>query len=129
MKEIMAFIRLNRINETKEALADEGFPAFTCRKVMGRGKKAVSEAILETIIEQGELPVSPVGEYITEPHRLISKRCITLVVPDSDVEKVVKTIINVNSTGNPGDGKVFVLPVSESIRIRDGENQTDVDSY
>jgi nitrogen regulatory protein PII 2 len=54
-------------------------------------------------------------------HRLIAKRFISIVVPDELVEKTVKTIIETNQTGNPGDGKVFVLPVMNSIRVRTGE--------
>jgi len=129
VKEIMAVVRLNKVNETKEALANAGFPAFTCRKIMGRGKKAYDAALIDSILAQGELPVSHYGEYITETSRLIPKRCFTLVVQDHDTEKVVETIIETNSTGNPGDGKIFVLPVKESIRIRDGALQLDSESY
>ncbi|SFR58346.1 P-II family nitrogen regulator [Anaeromicropila populeti] len=129
MKEIMAIVRLNKVNETKTALAAAGFPAFTCRKVMGRGKKAIDVSLFHTILEEGELPMSPVGEYISEASRLIPKRVFALVVPDDSVEIIVNTIMDVNSTGNPGDGKIFVLPIYESIRVRDGEHQTDTDSY
>lgn len=129
MKEIMAIVRLNKVSETKEALADVGFPAFTCRKVMGRGKKSIDPNLVKTILDEGELPVSPLGEYFTENTRLIPKRFFTLIVPDNDVLKVIDTIMEVNSTGNPGDGKIFVLPVYESIRVRNGELQTDSESY
>lgn len=129
MKEIMAIVRLNKVSATKEALAEAGFPAFTCRKVMGRGKKALDPNLVSTIVEAGELPVSPVGEYLTENARLIPKRCFTLVIQDTDVSKVLDTIMEVNSTGNPGDGKIFVLPIFESVRIRDGKLQTDSESY
>ena len=128
MKEVMAIVRLNRVNATKEALAEAGFPAFTCRKVMGRGKKAVNLDLVETVLA-GELPVSPIGEYISESARLIPKRYFTIIVPDDDVEKAVNTIMETNCTGNPGDGKIFVLPIVESIRIRDGELQMDSESY
>lgn len=129
MKEIMAVVRLNKVSETKDALADVGFPAFTCRKVMGRGKKSIDPNLVKTILDEGELPVSPLGEYFTENTRLIPKRFFTLIVPDSDVSKVIDTIMEVNSTGNPGDGKIFVIPVYESIRVRNGELQTDSESY
>jgi nitrogen regulatory protein PII 2 len=46
---------------------------------------------------------------------------LTLIVPDKLVKTVVSTIMKVNSTGKSGDGKIFVLPASESIRIRDGQ--------
>jgi nitrogen regulatory protein PII 2 len=129
MKEIMAIVRLNKVNATKEALASAGFPAFTCRKVMGRGKKFVDPSLVQTIMETGELPVSPVGEYLTEGSRLIPKRYFTIIVPDECVKKVVDTIIEVNSTGNFGDGKIFVLPIDEAYRVRNGELQTDTESY
>lgn len=129
MKEVMAIVRLNKVNNTKEALADAGFPAFTCRKVMGRGKKAFDPVIVDTILKEGELPLSPIGEYVTESARLIPKRVFTIMVNDGDVTKVVDTIMDVNSTGNPGDGKIFVLPIIESIRIRDGQLQEDSESY
>ncbi len=129
MKEVMAIVRQNKVNNTKEALAEAGFPAFTCRKVMGRGKKAIDPSIVETILSEGELPMSPVGEYVTESSRLIPKRFFTLMVNDEDVSKVVETIMDINSTDHPGDGKIFVLPVIESIRVRDGKLQEDSESY
>lgn len=129
MKEIMAVVRLNKVNATKEALAAAGFPAFTCRKVLGRGKKSLDPSLVQTIIESGELPLSPVGEYFTEGSRLIPKRVFTLMVPDDCIEKVVDIIIEANHTGHMGDGKIFVLPIEESYRIRNGELQTDTESY
>jgi nitrogen regulatory protein PII 2 len=49
MKEIMAIIRLNMINKTKDALLKEGFPSITCRKVLGRGKKKVDFSLIDVI--------------------------------------------------------------------------------
>jgi nitrogen regulatory protein PII 2 len=127
MKEVMAFIRLNKVNQTKSALAENGFPAFTCRKVLGRGKKSVEFSLVENILQEGELPLSPLGEHLTESTRLIPKRVITLIVEDDQVEKAVETIIRANQTGNKGDGKIFVLPVQENYQIRTGE--VAVDAY
>jgi len=127
MKEVMAFIRLNKVNQTKSALAENGFPAFTCRKVLGRGKKSVDFSLVENILQEGELPLSPLGEHLTESTRLIPKRVITLIVEDDQVEKAVETIIRANQTGNKGDGKIFVLPVQENYQIRTGE--VAVDAY
>ena len=129
MKEVMAIVRLNKVNVTKQALAEAGFPAFTCRKVLGRGKKSVDLALMQTIMESGELPVSPLGENLSEVGRLIPKRIFNLMVDDEVVEKVVNTIMDVNSTSNPGDGKIFVLPIIDAYRVRDGEKQTDSESY
>lgn len=125
MKEVMAIIRQNKVNQTKEALVKEGFPAFTCVKVLGRGKKTIDLSIIQDIVDSGEIPVSTVGESLTEPSRLISKRFFTLIVEDEDADKVVSIIIDNNQTGNPGDGKIFILPIEESIRVRSGEKNAD----
>lgn len=125
MKEVMAFIRLNRVNQTKNALAENGFPAFTCRKVLGRGKKSVDFSLVENILQEGVLPISPVGEHLTEGVRLIPKRVFTLIVEDNEVQKAVETIIQANQTGNRGDGKIFVLPIQENYQVRNGELTTE----
>ena len=121
MKEGMAFIRLNMVNPTKEALAKEGFPSFSCRKCLGRGKKSIDPSVVQAVLDAGELPVSSVGEHFTELTRLIPKRFFTLIVNDDEVALAVKTIIKVNQTGNPGDGKIFILPIAETYKIRTGE--------
>ncbi len=121
MKEVMAIIRQNKVNVTKEALASAGVPAFTCRKVLGRGKKLIDMTLLRSIVDSGEIPATATGEYLTETTRLISKRVFTMIIEDGDVNKVVETIMDVNCTGNPGDGKIFVLPIYENYRVRNGE--------
>lgn len=125
MKEVMAIVRQNKVNTTKEALADAGVPAFTCRKVLGRGKKLIDMTLLRAIIDAGEIPPTATGEYLSETNRLISKRVFTIIVEDEDVEKVVNTIMDANSTGNPGDGKIFILPIYENYRVRNGESTTE----
>ncbi len=121
MREIMCFIRTNKVNLTKRALADNGFPAFTCRKCLGRGKKSIDPDLLRTVLAEGELPLNTIGENLTEATRLIAKRFFTLIVDDKDVQKVVDTIITANQTGNPGDGRIFVLPILEAYTVRSGE--------
>ncbi|MDR1639646.1 MAG: P-II family nitrogen regulator [Clostridiales bacterium] len=121
MKEIMSFIRINKVNATKAALADGGFPAFTCRKCLGRGKKSIDMELLNTVLAAGELPLNDVGSHLTEATRLIAKRFFTLIVENEDVEKAVDIIIETNQTGNPGDGKIFVLPLEESYSVRTGQ--------
>lgn len=116
----MAIVRQNKVNATKEALAEAGVPAFTCRKVLGRGKKIIDMNLLQSIVEAGEIPTTPIGEYISETTRLISKRVFTMIVEDTEVEKVVDLIMDVNSTENPGDGKIFILPVFENYQVRNG---------
>lgn len=124
MKEVMAIIRINMVNVTKEALANAGFPAFSCRKCLGRGKKSVDANIIDTILDSGASPENSVGEHLTEYRRLIAKRFFTIIVEDNEVETVVQTIIDTNQTGNPGDGKIFVIPVDETYRVRTGETGT-----
>ncbi len=123
MKEIMAFIRLNMIGPTKETLSKAGFPSFFCRKCLGRGKKSLDINTLRLVIDSDiQIPVSPYGEALTESARLIPKRLFTLVVDDGDVKRAVDSIIKTNQTGNPGDGKIFVLPVTETFKVRTAES-------
>ncbi len=121
MKEVMAIVRQNKVNVTKEALSLAGIPAFTCRKVLGRGKKLIDMSLLASIVDSGEIPMKESGEYLTEATRLIPKRVFTMIVEDDEVKSVIDAIMEVNSTGNPGDGKIFVLPIYENYQIRNGE--------
>jgi len=127
MKNILAIVRMDKLSETKNVLSEAGVSGFTCRRVTGRGKKVIHRALYSTLEENGELPVSPVGEYITEGTRLIPKRLFSIIVSDGEVDKTIQSILEVNSTGNPGDGKIFVIPMTESYRVRDGKMQTDSD--
>ena len=125
MKEIMAFIRLNKISKSKEALAQAGFPSFTCRKVLGRGSKQLEFSMVQDLLEVAGSSNPLVAEHLSESNRLISKRAMTLIVEDDEVKKVVDILINVNSTGNHGDGKIFVMPVQEAYRVSTGEAAAD----
>ncbi len=125
MKEVMAFIRVNKINPTKKALAEGGFPAFTCRPVLGRGKKRIDPELLSLVMDTGELPMNTKGEGLTEAFRWIPKRFLTLIVEDSQVSGVVDILIKTNQTGNPGDGKIFILPINEAYTVRSGEHTTE----
>lgn len=116
----MAFIRPNKINATKIALAEGGFPAFSCRKCLGRGKKSIDPELLKLVMATGELPMNSDGETLTEAVRLIPKRLFLITVDDDRVEDAVDILIKTNQTGHPGDGKIFIVPVVESYRVRDG---------
>lgn len=120
MKEIMCIVRLNKVNQTKDALAEAGFPSITCRKVLGRGKKSLDQISKEFSDAHNEV-YSGFSEAFTEGTRLIAKRLFTIIVNDEEVEKAVNTIIDINKTDTPGDGKIFVLPIEESYRVRDGK--------
>jgi nitrogen regulatory protein PII 2 len=117
MKEIMAIIRMNKINETKKALVEAGISSMHARECLGRGKGLVDIQLLKGAELGYEEAVSQLGNT----QRLIPKRMITIVVPDGIVDRTVETIIAVNRTGKSGDGKIFVMPIFDSVRIRTGE--------
>jgi len=117
MKEVLAVIRMNKMNETKRALADAGIVSATARKVMGRGKGKVDFLLLQGAQEGYEEAIN----QLAPGPKLIPKRMLTIVVPEEFVKKTVQTIIDVNKTGSPDDGKVFVMPLRDSIRVRTGE--------
>ncbi|MFZ9010365.1 MAG: P-II family nitrogen regulator, partial [Anaerohalosphaeraceae bacterium] len=117
MKEVLAVIRMNKMNETKRALADAGVASMTARKVIGRGKGKVDYLLLKGAEEGYEEAIN----QLSPGPKLIPKRMLTMVVPDSKVDVTVKTVIEVNKTGAPGDGKIFVMPVSDAVRVRTGE--------
>ncbi len=119
MREVIAIIRRHRLQETKAGLLGIGIPALTMVSVEGRGK------------QQG-LPgwnyeLDPTLTEIEEKNtgvsmRFIPKRMIYTVVEDEDVPKVVETIIRTNQSGHIGDGKIFVCPMEDAVRVRTGEN-------
>lgn len=117
MKEILAIVRMNRMNQTKRALAEVGLPSITGRDALGRGKGIVDLQLLEGAERGYEEAISQLGQS----QRLIPKRALLIVVKDELVEKTVKTIIKVNQTGKSGDGMIFVMPCMEAIRVRTGE--------
>jgi nitrogen regulatory protein PII 2 len=112
MKEVIAIIRRNKIQETKSGLLGIGVPALTMLSVEGRGRQ-------KGLSEQPD-PFGDSVEVETALH-FIPKRMISTVVTDEDVPKVVDAIIRINRTGNIGDGKIFVCPVEDAIRVRTGD--------
>ena len=122
MKEIMAIVRINMMNKTKRALAEAGISSITARDALGRGKGLVDMTLLEGAEKGYEEAVAQLGQS----QRLIPKRIFYVVVPDKLVQKTVKTIIKVNRTGKSGDGKIFIMPVADSVRVRTGESGDQV---
>ena len=118
MKEIMAIVRINMMNKTKKALAEAGISSITARDALGRGKGLVDLTLLEGAEKGYEEAIAQLGQS----QRLIPKRIFFVVVPDRLVHKTVQTIIGVNRTGKSGDGKIFVMPVMDSVRVRTGES-------
>jgi nitrogen regulatory protein PII 2 len=115
MKEITAIIRMNKVQKTKDVLLQCGFPSFTVRRVMGRGKQ-------RGLCFEFNPPLPDPEDEAETCIRFIPKRMFTIVVDDENVNDVVQKIIEANQTGNVGDGKIFVSNITEAIRIRTGES-------
>lgn len=134
MKEICAIIRRDKLPETKAALAAIGFPSLTIQSVEGRGRQKGDIACSLADMDQDgatcnslhvKLKATP-STYALE-HTLpkvalfVPKRMITMMVADAAVGAVVEAILKVNSTGQFGDGKIFVSAVETALTIRTGE--------
>jgi nitrogen regulatory protein PII 2 len=117
MKEVIAVVRMNMMNRTKQALTEAGIAAFFAHEALGRGKGLVNPLVLQGAAQGREEAVTVLGEK----DKLYPKRMVTVVVPDREVDDVVQAIIAVNRTGQPGDGKIFVLPVVDAVRVRTAE--------
>ncbi|MBZ4653131.1 MAG: nitrogen regulatory protein [Peptococcaceae bacterium] len=124
MKEVMAIIRMNKVNITKKALAEAGISSMTARKVLGRGKMVNVHSIIDELAAPEEV-AGKIAEGLAQGSRLIPKRMLNIIVPDDQVQKVIETIIKVNQEGHSGDGKIFVLPILDVVRVRTGERGID----
>lgn len=109
MKLIKTIIRPNKVDEVKDALAALSLSGMTVTEVRGHGK------------QKGHTAIYRGKEYNVS---LLPKMEIDVVVPDAIVEDAIKAIMKAARTGEIGDGRVFVLPVLESYRIRTGEKET-----
>lgn len=109
MKMIVAIVRPEKVQAVKDALNDAGVGGMTISHVTGRGKS------------KGLVFTNRVGEFVVDE---MEKVQITVVCSDDDAEKIIGKIRDTTDTGTPGDGRIFVLPVEESIKIRTGEKQT-----
>ena len=106
MKKIEAIIRAEKLGDVKNALESKGFYGMTVTDVRGRGRqKGVQIQFKGRTMELDLLP----------------KVKIELVVTDEEVEDVISIISNFARTGNVGDGKIFIIPVEDAVRIRTGE--------
>lgn len=106
MKMVIAVIRPEKLESVMDALESKGFVAMTVTNVRGRG-------------EQKGIKLQFRGR--TMEVELLHKVKIEIVVEDRNVDEVVNTIIQSARTGQIGDGKIFVIPVEKSVRIRTGE--------
>ncbi|MFQ5827549.1 MAG: P-II family nitrogen regulator [Candidatus Methylomirabilia bacterium] len=110
MKKVEAIVKPFKLDDVKEALTGIGIVGMTVTEVRGFGR------------QKGHTELYRGSEYTID---FLPKVKVEIVVPDNMVEKVTSTIIAAAKTGSIGDGKVFVLPVDESIRIRTGERGED----
>ncbi len=106
MKMIEAIIREEKLDSVKKALEKDNYFGMTVSEVIGRGR------------QKGISLQWRAGEFTVD---LIPKLKLELVVLDEDVDKIVNIIASNARTGETGDGKIFVLPVSNVIRIRTGD--------
>jgi nitrogen regulatory protein PII 2 len=104
---------MNKVQHTRDALADKGHFSMTVKNVLGRGKQKG----LQYEIEGDSSPALGEGSHIS----YIPKRLVMLLVTDDQVDEVVEIIIKTNQTGNIGDGKIFVCPVDDAMRVRTKE--------
>lgn len=107
MKKVEAIIKPFKLEEVKEALAAAGIQGMTITEVKGFGR------------QKGHKELYRGAEYVVE---FLPKVKLEIVVGDDKLEEVVQAIVKAASTGRIGDGKIFVSPVEDAIRIRTGES-------
>ena len=120
MKEIVAIIRPKMVGKTKDALEKLGFPSITAISVLGRGKQRGIAGEINVEFRPGILEQVKNGGM-----KYVPKRQISIVVKDADADLVVDTITSVNQTGQIGDGRIFVCPMEEVLRVRTNETGED----
>lgn len=106
MKKIEAVIKPFKLDDVKNALSEIGLKGMTITEVKGYGR------------QKGHKEIYRGAEYIVD---FVPKVKIEIIAEDERVQEVIETIIASAKTGKIGDGKIFVLPVEEVIRVRTGE--------
>jgi len=106
MKKIEAIIKPFKLDDVKENLSELGVKGMSITEIRGFGR------------QKGHTEIYRGAEYVVD---FLPKIKVELVVSDDQVEEVMETICETARTGKIGDGKIFVLPVEETVRIRTGE--------
>ncbi len=106
MKQITAVIKPFKLEEVREALADVGVSGLTVTEVKGFGR------------QKGHTELYRGAEYVVD---FLPKVKVEVVVKDDDVDRCIEAIVKAAKTGKIGDGKIFVTPVEQVVRIRTGE--------
>ena len=107
---IVAMIRPEKLGDVKKALAEVGAPSLTVTNVSGRGSQPAKKGQW-----RGE-------EYTVDLHQKVKVECVVAEIPSEDVIEAISEAAN---TGEKGDGKIFVLPVSDAVQIRTGKRGTE----
>ncbi len=110
MRKVEAIIKPFKLDEVKEALQGLGIQGMTVTEVKGFGR------------QKGHTELYRGAEYVVD---FLPKIKLEIAVRDDMVDKIVQAIVEAANTGRIGDGKIFVLPVEEAIRIRTGERGPD----
>jgi nitrogen regulatory protein P-II 1 len=110
MRKVEAIIKPFKLDEVKEALSEIGIQGMTVTEVKGFGR------------QKGHTELYRGAEYVVD---FLPKIKIEITVSDEMAEKVVEAIVAAARTGRIGDGKIFVLPLDEAVRIRTGERGPD----
>lgn len=110
MKLVMAVIKPFKLDEVRQALTDIGLQGMTVTEVKGYGR------------QKGHTEIYRGAEYAVN---FLPKVKIEVVVPEDSADKAVEAIAAAAKTGQIGDGKIFVTPIEQTLRIRTGESDQD----
>jgi len=110
IKMVTAIVRPDKLGDVKQGLAEVGAPSLTVTNVSGRGSQPAKKGQW-----RGE-------EYVVDLHQKVKIECVVADIPADDV---VDAIAEAAHTGEPGDGKIFVLPVDEAVQVRTGAEGTE----
>jgi len=118
MKEIIAFIRSSKMNATKKILDELNIPSVTAIPVLGRGNQRGLNPILAGI----EISKDAIVKGNITGMKFVPKRMLVIVAKEEEVGIIVDALVKVNKTGFIGDGKIFVCPTDNAIRVRTNES-------
>ncbi len=107
---VVAYIRPDKLGDVKQGLSEAEAPSLTVTNVSGRGSQPAKKGQW-----RGE-------EYTVDLHQKVKIECVVADVP---TKNVVEAIADAARTGEPGDGKIFVMPVTEALQIRTGKRGTE----
>jgi len=110
IKMVVAMLRPEKLGDVKQAIAEVGAPSITVTNVSGRGSQPAKKGQW-----RGE-------EYTVDLHQKVKIECVVADVPAMDVAEAIREGAN---TGEPGDGKIFIMPVDEAVQVRTGKTGPD----